>query len=290
MTNQDKSIIAKEMFRLAGDGKKRKDVTFKYSQVGLSNKLGISNAYVSNMIGGKWDNISDAMWRKVQAILRIDFDWNIAPTFNYIEITKLLEKSKKEKLTVGISYNAGAGKSQAYIDFDRLNHNVIYVECKNYWKTKSYAKNLLNVAGLESDGTLEEMVDTFINHVMGLENPVIIIDQMDKLKDGAFDLFMDMYNDLFRCCSFFVSGVPALKKRILRGAKNDKIGYREVYSRLHRIFISLEELDLEDVRAICQANGITDEEQISLIFNQCEGDLRVVRKEVRKYFILQEVV
>lgn len=290
MTNQDKSIIAKEMFRLAGDGKKRKDVTFKYSQVGLSHKLGISNASVSNMIAGKWDSISDAMWRKVQAILRIDFDWNIAETFNYTEIITLLEKSKKEKLTVGISYDAGAGKSQAYIDFDRLNHNVIYVECKNYWKTKSYAKNLLNAAGMEAEGTLEQMVDTFIGHVMGLENPVIIIDQMDKLKDGAFDLFMDMYNDLFRCCSFFVSGVPALKKRILRGAKNDKIGYREVFSRLHKNFVTLADVDLEDVTAICQANGLTDEEEISLIFNQCDGDLRIVRKDVKKHFILQEAI
>ncbi|BFO64089.1 AAA family ATPase [Chryseobacterium sp. KCF3-3] len=290
MTNQYKSIIAKEMFRLAGDGKKRKDVTFKYSQVGLSNKLGISNAYVSNMIAGKWDNISDAMWRKVQNILNIDFDWNIAETTNYVNVTELLAKVQQKNLTVGISYDAGVGKSQAYIDYDRLNHNVIYVECKIYWKTKSYVKNLLNAAGLEAEGTTEQMIDTFISHVMGLENPIIIIDQMDKLKEGAFDLFMDMYNDLFRCCGFVVSGVPALKKRILRGAKNDKIGYREAYSRLHKTFIELSPIDQEDVEVICKANGITDEEEISLIFNQCDGDLRIVRKDVTKYFILQEAV
>jgi len=290
MTNQDKSIIAKEMFRIAGDGKKRKDATFKFSQVELSNRLGISNAYVSMMIAGKWGNISDTMWRKVQTILRIDFDWNTAETSNYTNITELLVKAQQEKLTVGISYDAGVGKSHAYTDYERYNKNVIYVECKNYWKTKSYVKNLLNAAGMEAEGTLEQMVDTFIGHVMGLENPIIIIDQMDKLKEGAFDLFMDMYNDLFRCCAFVVSGVPALKKRILRGAKNDKIGYREVHSRLHKVFIELDPIDLDDVQAVCMANGLTDEEEIALIFNKSEGDLRIVRKDVKKYFILREAI
>lgn len=76
------------------------------------------------------------------------------------------------------------------------------------------------------------MIETFVEYVMGLNKPLIIIDQMDKLKGKAFDLFMDLYNDLYRCCGFLISGVPALKKRIKRGAKIDKIGYREVLSRI----------------------------------------------------------
>ena len=71
---------------------------------------------------------------------------------------------------------------------------------------------------------------------MGLEDPIIIIDQMDKLKKGAFDLFMDIWNDLFRCSAFVVSGVPALKRRILRGAKMIKSGYRKLHSRLQNHF------------------------------------------------------
>lgn len=39
MTNNHKTIIAKEMFRLAGDGRKSKGI-FKYSQVELANRLG----------------------------------------------------------------------------------------------------------------------------------------------------------------------------------------------------------------------------------------------------------
>lgn len=289
MTNNHKTIIAKEMFRLAGDGRKSKGI-FKYSQVELANRLGISNASVSNMIAGKWTSISEAMWRKVENTLRIDIEWNTAETANFVALTELLETAQADQLTVGISYDAGVGKSHSYKEYERYKKNVIYVECKKYWTVKTYVKSLLNAAGLKAEGTTEGMLIEFTEHVMGLEDPIIIIDQMDKLREGAFDLFMDIWNDLFRCSAFVVSGVPALKKRILRGAKNDKIGYRELHSRLHKSFLELNTIDLDDVRAVCLANGLTDEEEILLINNRCEGDLRVVRKDIKKYFILNKKV
>lgn len=285
MTYEHKMIIAKELNRLAGSGKSKIE-KFKYSQVELSARLGISNATVSKMISGQWENISDAMWRKVQATLKIEIDWNTGETTNYRNLMELLKAAQERHLTIGISFDAGAGKSHAYVEYERYNRNVIHVECALYWKSKSYISNLLKACGISPNGTTEEMIEQFIEHVMGLEDPIIIIDQMDKLKEGPFDLFMDMYNSLFRCASFVVSGVPALKKRILRGAKNDKIGYREVLSRLHGNFLQLDIPNYEDVEIICKANGLHDEDEIERIHNLCEGDLRVVRKEVGKFFLL----
>lgn len=287
MTDNQRAFISNELYRLAGDGKK-KDKKYKFSQVELAIKLGISNGTVSNMINGKWGNISDAMWRKVQGVLKLDTDWNIAPTNNYNLLMELLKNLQKNSLTAAVSYNAGVGKSQTYIQYERYNDNVIYVECKNYWQTKSYIKALLNACGLKAEGTKEEMIEAFIEYVMGLDRPLIIIDQMDKLKEGAFDLFMDLYNDLFRCCGFLISGVPALEKRITRGAKIDKIGYREVLSRINSNFLKLTPIDLNDVREVCVMNGLEDEDEISRIFELCNGDMRFVRKEVNKYFLLKK--
>lgn len=288
MTTEQKAIISNELYRLAGDGKKKKDTQYKFSQVELSVKLGVSNATVSNMISGKWTNISEAMWRKVQGVLKLDMDWQIAKTNNYQLLTELLKSMQEQSLTAAVSYNAGVGKSQTYIEYERYNDNVIYVECKNYWQTKSYIKALLNACGIKAEGTKEEMIETFVEYVMGLDKPLIIIDQMDKLKEGAFDLFMDLYNDLFRCCGFLISGVPALEKRIKRGAKIDKIGYREVLSRINNSFIKLTPIDLNDVKEVCVMNGLDDEDEISRINDLCNGDLRFVRKEINKYFLLKK--
>lgn len=250
-------------------------------------KLGVSNGTVSNIIAGKWNNIGDNMWRKIQAVLKLDMNWKTAETTNFKLLQELLSKCQETQLTVAVSYDAGVGKSEAYKVYERQNSNVILVECKNYWQTKSYIKTLLNACGIKAEGNKEELIGLFIDHVMGLENPLIIIDQMDKLKEGAFDLFMDLYNDLFRCCGFVVSGVPALEKRILRGAKIDKIGYKEVLSRLGGTFLKLQPTSLSNVIAICKANGIEEEEEAENIFHLSGGDLRVVRQKVNKYFLMK---
>ena len=77
------------MFRLAGDGRKSKGSL--NIPVELANRLGISNASVSNMIAGKWASISEAMWRKVENTLRIDIEWNTAETANFVALTELLK-------------------------------------------------------------------------------------------------------------------------------------------------------------------------------------------------------
>ncbi|WP_377084710.1 AAA family ATPase [Riemerella anatipestifer] len=287
ITEAQKTTIATELFKLAGNGKIKSE-QFKFSQVELAVRLGISNGTVSNMIAGKWQNIADSMWRKVQATLKIDLNWNTAETSNFRLLTELLKKAQETQLTAAISYDAGIGKSEAYKAYERNNDNVIYVECKNYWQTKSYIKALLNACGIKAEGTKEEMIEAFISHVMTLENPLIIIDQMDKLKEGAFDLFMDLYNDLFRCCGFIISGVPALEKRIIRGAKIDKIGYKEVLSRLGGTFIKLNPTSLEDVITVCEANGLNDREEAEMIYHLSNGDLRIVKQKVKKYLLLNQ--
>jgi DNA transposition AAA+ family ATPase len=278
MTENQKKLIVNEIKRLVE----------KTSQKKLSTKAGVSNATISQMVNGKWALIADEMWRKVQVTLRIDTAWKTASTKNYNLIMDLLSASKRLHMSVGLSHDAGFGKSHTYKDFDRMNENVIYVECKNYWSKKSYIKNLLTSAGIEFFGTTEEMIETFISHVMGLEAPIIIIDQMDKLKDPQMDLFMDFYNDLYNHCAFFISGVPALKKRILKGVQRDKIGYREIWSRIGRKFIELDQTSLQDVRLICNVNGVDDEDLIHQAFNLCEGDIRRVRRSMEQYYLIQK--
>jgi len=260
----------------------------KSSQKKVANKAGISNATISQMVNGKWELIADEMWRKVSVTLRIEDSWNTAVTSNFKLITELVGASKQLHMSIGISYDAGHGKSHAYKAFERMNQNVIYVECKNYWSKKSYVKALLTACGMEVFGTTEEMIEAFIGHVMELEAPIIIIDQMDKLKDPQMDLFMDFYNDLYNHCGFVLSGVPALKKRVLKGVQRDKIGYCELWSRIGRKFIALDPTSFQDVQLICKANGVDDEDVIERAYAESQGDIRRVRRSVEQYFLLQK--
>lgn len=278
MNDQIKFDISTELTRLAE----------RRSLNSLANRTGISSATLSHMINGKWKLIKDAMWRKAMITLKIDFDWKTANTSNLVGLIQLLESAQSTSLSIAISYRAGSGKSHAYRHYENTHKNVVYIECKNYWTRKSYIKNLLIAAGLDSEGKTEEMIERFVDYLGGLEKPILIIDQADKLKDPSLDLFMDLYNDLEGYCGFVLSGVPALRKRLMRGNQRDKTGYAEYWSRIGRTTIALDPIQLADVKLICKVNGIEDQQAVNEIFNTCEGDLRRVKKSVSKYFLLRE--
>lgn len=285
MTTQQKQAIVNEIIRLS---KLYATEDGKTNQSKVAIMAGTSTATISQMINQNWDLIKDEMWQRVKINLRIDTDWNNAETTNYVQLTKLLKEVQLRNMSVCIVHNAGTGKSHTYKLYESNFENVIYIECKNYWTKKSYVKQLLIACGLDPFGTVEEMIEKFINKVKKLKKPIIIIDQFDKLKEPSMDLFMDFYNDLDKHCGFVLSGVPALKKRIERGCQNEKIGYDELKSRIGKKYIPLYPIKEKDVQAVCEANGVTDEQFINETFNTCEGDLRRVRRNIDQYFLMQK--
>lgn len=83
-------------------------------------------------------------------------------------------------------------------------------------------KAMLQTCGITGEGKIEEMIEQFIDHLEGLEKPVVIIDQLDKLNDSSLDLFIDFYNDLDGYCSFVISEFQLLKNVLIEVAKETK--------------------------------------------------------------------
>lgn len=259
------------------------ELSKKESQNKIAVKADVSSATISQMINNNHKLIRPEMWRKVMLNLRLEFNWKTADITNLKTINDLLKIAQRKGMSIAISHNAGAGKSHTYRLYERTYENVIYIECKNSWSKKSFANQLLHACGLESFGTIEDLICGFEDHIKTLEKPIVIFDQIDKLKDSQLDLFMDFYNDLNGHCAFVLSGVPAFRKRVDRGVQRDKIGYRELYSRVGSKFIELDALQLKDVKSICEVNGVEDEQFINQVYNTCESDLRRVKREIEKY-------
>ncbi|MCT4647600.1 MAG: AAA family ATPase [Carboxylicivirga sp.] len=261
----------------------------KESQSKIARRAGVSTATISQMINQNWELIRDEMWQKVKINLHIDWAWQTAETTNLKALNQLLTAAQKRSMSIAISHNAGAGKSHTYRLYSRTFENVIYVECKNYWTKKSYARQLCTACGVSDSGTVEQLIERFIATMKSMNKALVIIDQVDKLKDSQLDLFMDFYNELDGHCGFVLSGVPALKRRIERGCQLDKIGYKELRSRIGRKYIQLANVSENDVTAVCKANGVNDEQVINEIYNTCEGDLRRVRRSIDQYFLMKEI-
>lgn len=278
MQNENKIAIANELSMLCQ----------KTSQSHMAKLLEVSTALISQVINNNWRLISNEMWRIIQKRLFIDFEWNVANIQNTSTINALLHTANEMGISMAISDTAGKSKSETFKHYWKRNiNNTIYLQCKTSWTKKSYLKALLIASGQESYGKTEELLNRFLKHVMSIDKPLIILDQADKLKDPQLDLFMDFYNDLNGHCGFLISGVKALEKRITKGVQRQKIGYDEFYSRIGRKFIELDHITHKDVDAICRANGVQDASEIVTIYENCEDDLRRVRRDIDKYKLRQ---
>lgn len=272
MNSNTKNAIASEVEWLAK----------KTSQKHVALKAQVSTALISNLLSGAWDQISDGMFRKIQNNLRIDLRWNVAVTDNLKEIYSYCESAQHNAMSICISDNAGKGKSNAYKYYERHNANVILLECKTSWTKKSFITNLLIAMGVSASGTTEELLYHFNEAVKKMHEPLLILDQADKLKDPLLDLFMEFYNDHEGHLGIILSGVKALSVRIDRGRQFHKVGFDEIFSRIGSRYIALDAVSLKDVTAVCMANGVEDSGDIEDIYMSSAGDLRRVRREIQK--------
>ncbi|MAO42128.1 MULTISPECIES: ATP-binding protein [Leeuwenhoekiella] len=278
ISNAAKSTIVNEVAKAA-------NLT---SQRSVAIKAMVSTATISQMIAGNWGMISDDMFRKVQGNLSIELDWKIAMTENLNEAYRYCHAARMQGLALLISDNAGKGKSNAYKFYARRNENVMHVECKASWTKKTFVRHLLLAMGVQPIGTTEQMLEKWNDQIIRWAKPLLILDQADKLKDPQLDMFMEFYNDHEGHLGIILSGVQALRKRIERGIQHSKTGYDELYSRVGRRHIELDPINRDDVAAICCANGVDDEEDITFIYDTFGGDFRRVRREIKRIHLARQ--
>lgn len=274
MTQQDKIIVVENLERY---------IAQKGSQNKVANEMqGVSAATLSQMRNHNWENIADDMWRKVSAFLGIGAsDWKFAETTNSKLLSKLFSDSQTLSLVMAITGNAGSGKTETAKYYEADNANVFRLSCNEYWDKKWFLKELLSKMGKESDGmTMAEMMQKVVITLKSIANPLIILDEADKLQDKVLLFFITLYNELEDHAGIMLMATHFLERRIKRGVAAQKKGYREIYSRIGLRFIELEQTSFADVKAVCEVNGVIDDRSISAISKDCDGDIRRVKRLV----------
>lgn len=274
MTQQDKIKIVEQL-------------DLYIAQKGSQNKVSaemknVSAALLSQMRNHNWENISDEMWRKVSAFLGIGTnEWKFAETNNAQLLTKLFSESQSFALVLAVTGNAGSGKTETAKKYESENKNVFRLSCNEYWDKKWFLRELLSKMGKETDGmTLPEMMFKAVTTLKATPKPKIILDEADKLTDTVLLFFITLYNELEGHCGITIMATQYLEKRIRRGIAMQKKGYREIYSRVGLRFIELDQTTFADIKAVCVANGLTDEQAIRGIAKDADGDIRRVKRLV----------
>lgn len=258
------------------------------SDVKFSKSAGVSNAYISKVRNQKWESISDDKMVLIAHACGYQFsDWQTADTSQLRAINTICSTAQLHSFSNAISYAAGSGKSHGFKHYKSLHKNTYLLECAHHWTQRIFLQKLLQAIGVDSDGMrVYEMAERAIMELRVLDNPLVILDEADKLKEGPFLFFIELYNKLDGSCAFVLAGAPFLKKYIERSARRDKKGFREILSRIGRKFIPIAPITFQDVALICQANGVHDTQEINSIFNESQNfektevDLRRVKRQI----------
>lgn len=274
MTNEQKQQISEQLRAYV-------------EQKGSGNKAaasmnGVSSATVSKVLSGKWDTISDDMWRSIAAQCGHKAEgWQLVETRAYKAMTFTLENAQRDSLVMAVIGEAGSGKTEAIKNYAAGGRNVYHLVCSEYWNRRTFmAKVLQSMGEIYSGTTVADMMDAIVDTLKRKESPLIVLDEADKLSDQVLYFFISLYNQLEGRCGIIMTATRYLRARIEKGLRLNRKGYAEIYSRIGRKFVELPLHNSEDVAAVCSANGVTDPKTINSIIDEADGDLRRVKRSV----------
>ena len=217
--------------------------------------IGVSSATVSQIINGNWELIKDEMWRTVASAINFKSEkWEAVPTTDFQIMTQILADNNKQ---------------------------VYMLCCNEFWNRKTFLQELCSAIGINSNGmTTPDMVYNIVSRLKKQSSPLIILDEADKLTDQLLYFFITMYNQLEDECGIVLTATDYLEKRLLKGIRLQKKGYNEIWSRIGRKCIQLRGVSASDVAKICEANGVTVAKEIDAVIDDCDSDLRRVRRKI----------
>lgn len=258
-------------------------IALKGSQNKAANSLnGVSSALLSQIANNNWESISETMWRNVASqIGHSSKEWVCVETTDFKMINYFLDDAKNNANVFAMTGDAGSGKSKTFELYVQDNKNAYLLSCAEYWNRKEFLVQLLTAMGVDYSGfTVAEMMNEIIKKLKSQENPLMILDEADKLPDTVLYFFITLYNRLEDHCGIVLCATDHLSKRISKGIKLNKKGYKEINSRIGRKFIELKGVNFTDVTQICIANGVESPKDIKDIFNDSECDLRRVKRKI----------
>ena len=250
--------------------------------------VGTSSATVSSILQGKWENISDDMWRNLSSQLGTTSgnDWQVVETKAFQEMSLVMKDAQAVKNVTWIVGEAGCGKTTTARLYASEHNEVFYILCSEDMKKSDFVREIARRIGQRTEGySIRELLDRIIDDLIQMEAPLLLFDEADKLPERVFHYFIDLYNRLEDKCGIVFFSTSYIKRRMSMGLRYNKCGYNEIHSRIGRKFFELERTGAHDVYAICVANGVTDKARISEVVKDSEEfefDLRRVKKSIHR--------
>ena len=244
----------------------------------VARKCSINVGALSTIMAGKYGADESKMLQKIANSLSYrESDWKLVrQTGNYLAIENLYHDAKEESMWFAISNKAGSGKTAVLEDlYNRdMSGTVVFIQAEE-WSGRQFLIRLVEKTlgeGVMKGGykNMSELLDMIVNYFndMSLDRPVLLIDEADKLSPRALRTLIPLYNRTEDRMGVILSGTENFEKQMKTGVRLMKKGYDEIESRIGRGYIHLPGVTEREVKQICQANGLMDEEYQQMVWGE----------------------
>lgn len=243
----------------------------------VSKMAGVNTATITNNIlkEENWNSVSDDMWVKVGNALGYKFAsrWVTVETTNLKMVKVVLEMAQQYGEMKCIAHKAGGGKTSAcdyYKDLDK-NGSVFLFKCEK-WSHREFLNRLAQSLGIDVENEknlyrLSDKIIAFFKVKMASCEPLLIIDQADKLANRSLSFLIQFYNELKYETGCVIVGTEHLAKKIKAGVRRSLESFDELDDRLGMNYVDLLGYTKQDVSNICTANGVEDQTEIARIWD-----------------------
>lgn len=247
----------------------------------------VSPTTIRNIIGRNFTNISDAMWRNVRSQVGGSgkVEWVCVNTTAVEDLKFIMQETQEEQSFIWAVSPAGSGKSVAAALYQQEHKNVFHAQCDADMSKSDFAIELARAVGLRvnTQKKARRVIMEVCDYLAELEDPLLIFDEGDKLKDDIIAYFITIYNKLHEFAGVLFLSTDYIAKRMEEGLKYNKSGYQELWSRLGRRFYVADNNTMNDVQFVCIENGITADKDLQTVKNDAiaaDLDFRRVQRKV----------
>lgn len=246
------------------------------SQRKLAKQLSISEAQLSNIRNRQWGKVSDSMWNKLRAALGMGgAEWKLIQTNNFALIHEVCSEAQSNNQMVGIVGAPGFGKTKALQAYARQNSNVGYVLCDFLMTQKVFLEAVANSFGIDTGGTRIEIMERICSRMNEAGNALLILDDLGKVNDRIYKIIQLFFDRTEGNAGIVVAGVHSLRNYLEKCAHRDKVGFRELLSRIE-YWQELGGPQRSEVKGLCDMYGIQDKDAVRYI-TRVSGNFRILR-------------
>lgn len=237
----------------------------------LADKAGVNASYLSMIKAGKFQvenkqdgrmiQIKDSYFQRIADAIGLLLDdtlhWNFLSNFKQIQ--RACRKAQKKAIREVLDGWTGTGKTHALEHYAATNDYCLYVKCTQNMSAKDLLEEILSALHVHDviRGNHNKL-RTIKNMITNRRGYLIIIDEVEVVKPGIYNILKDISDWAHNKAGFIISGMDIINK-LDKLANAGKPGFPQLRRRFfgNRV-VTATKLTAEEVMEVCEYEKITN--------------------------------